>query len=76
MALSVRAAPQPGAKAGSPWFKERTFAGVNSGGVIRGYKKFSQKSIDILLCVQLKGALSPACQAGELTTGKNKKSGK
>jgi hypothetical protein len=41
--------------------------------------KFLQKSIDILLRVQLKGAPSLAltCSAaGELTTGKNKKSGK
>jgi len=38
-----------------------------------------EKSIDILLHVQLKGApsLALACRAaGELTTGKNKKSGK
>jgi hypothetical protein len=41
-------------------------------------KNFSQKSIDTLWCVQLKGALPPALagSAGELTTGKNKKSGK
>jgi hypothetical protein len=42
-------------------------------------EKFSQKSIDTLLCVQLKGSPSPALAgsaAGELTTGKNKKSGK
>jgi hypothetical protein len=72
----VRAAPQPGAKAGS---QNADIRWLNSRGVIRGYKKFSQKSIDTLLCVQLKGALSPASAgsaAGELTTGKNKKSGK
>jgi hypothetical protein len=42
-------------------------------------EKFLQKSIDILLRVRLKGApsLALACSAaGELTTGKNKKSGK
>jgi hypothetical protein len=41
--------------------------------------KFLQKSIDILSQVQLKGApsLALACSAaGELTPGKNKKSGK
>jgi hypothetical protein len=38
-----------------------------------------KKNIDTLLRVQLKDALSPALAgsaAGELTTGKNKKSGK
>jgi len=48
--------------------------------LIRGCPEtFLQKSIDILLHVQLKGAPSLAltCSAaGELTTGKNKKSGK
>jgi hypothetical protein len=48
--------------------------------LIRGCPEtFLQKSIDILLHVQLKGApsLALACSAaGELTTGKNKKSGK
>jgi hypothetical protein len=49
---------------------------------IRGSEKISRnlkKSIDILLRVQLKDALSSALAgsaAGELTTGKNKKSGK
>jgi hypothetical protein len=45
----------------------------------RSLEKFLQKSIDMLLHVQLKGApsLALACSAaGELTTGKNKKSGK
>jgi hypothetical protein len=50
--------------------------------LIRGLKEFQEnleKSIDILLHVQLKGAPSLALArsaAGELTTGKNKKSGK
>jgi hypothetical protein len=48
--------------------------------LIRGCPEtFLQKSIDILLHVQLKGAPSLALArsaAGELTTGKNKKSGK
>ena len=45
----------------------------------RKFQKNFKKSIDTLLCVQLKDALSPASAvsvAGELTTGKNKKSGK
>jgi hypothetical protein len=45
----------------------------------KNFKKNLKKSIDTLLRVQLKGALSPALAgsaAGELTTGKNKKSGK
>ena len=45
----------------------------------RGLDKFLQKSIDMLLRVRLKDApsLALACSAaGELTTGKNKKSGK
>jgi len=39
-------------------------------------RRNSEKSIDALLRVRLKGALSPALAgsaAGELTTGKNKK---
>jgi hypothetical protein len=42
-------------------------------------RRNSEKSIDTLLRVRLKGALSPALAgsaAGELTTGKNKKIGK
>jgi hypothetical protein len=68
----VRVAPQPGAKAGS---QNADIRWLNSRGVIRRYKKFSQKSIDTLLCVQLKDATSPALSgsaAGESTTGKIK----
>jgi hypothetical protein len=46
---------------------------------LKEIQKILKKSIDTLLCVQLKGALSPALAgsaAGELTKGKNKKSGK
>jgi hypothetical protein len=49
------------------------------GGFEKVSKNFHKKSVDTLLCVQLKGALSLALAgsaAGELTTGKNKKSGK